>query len=140
MTTNTKGPTMITATEPKCIAKRREELEKSLRELDSLTEHVLAAEAVFGSDRVKVCHINESPRVDLYVDDLREVVPFLHELAMRGYRGTGFYEDDEKTCRCYTRGAIKVWVYLTGSKCRRVQVGTKTMPVYAIQCGEEATA
>lgn len=129
---------IATTTEPECISDRREELEKELAALSAVCEHVIAAQEVFGVERVSICHINNSTRVDLHLDDLREIVPFLQTLAKRGYRGTGFYENDEKTCRCYTRGEIKVWVYLTGQKCRRVQVGTKQVPVYEILCGDEA--
>lgn len=145
MSTNTKGPTMI-ATEPKCITECREKLERQIRELDWLAAHVNVASEVF-ADRedaeLRIPYTVDCVSVDVYFDDLADALPYLRELAKRGYhaqRGHEFYEDDSKAFRCYTRGEIKVWAHITGAKCKRVQVGTKTMPVYAIQCGEEATA
>lgn len=132
-----------TTTEPKCIADRREELEKQLEALSQLVRHAEAAQSVFG-DKHRIWTGDECQHVNvsLDLDDYHEVVPYLQELAKLGYRqeGRAFYETDAKNFRCYERGGIEVWVYLTGRGCKRVQVGVKEVPVYEIQCGEEATA
>lgn len=133
---------IATTTEPKCIADQRAKLTKQLADLDSLAAHVVAAESVFaGVGEVRICNINIETRVDVYLDDYRQIVPYLRELAGRGYHPTRFsplYETDDKTTRCYSRNNMKIWVHLTGKGCQRVQVGTKEIPVWEIQCGETA--
>ena len=83
------------------------------------------------------------------VRDLRSMVPLLEACHDAGYRAVNTQDSDDALWRTYRREGLTVTAFLAkDAVCRRVQVGTKIVPVYEIRCekrtgdiiGDEATA
>lgn len=82
-------------------------------------------------------HIN----VICLLDNLKEVVPLIRELAKLGIRSEKRYEDKEfigdMAIRKYlVHPEITVMCFLSGKQCRRVQIGVQQVPIYETRCDD----
>lgn len=133
---------ILECVEPACIIYERAKILDQLRTLNGLVKVARDAEAAAaGIEGVRITACNVwSEQIDILIhndDPFGSAVKVLRALASMGYHGTAFRDAPDMTQRIYSRGPIEVTAYLgTSGKCRRVQTGTKEVPVYEIQCGE----
>jgi len=130
------------------IEEYKQELQKKISQVEALRPLlILCQEAVkaAGEDQpilIRDEHGNPHIRIVCMIDNLKEIVPLIRELAKRGIRSEKRFEDKEflgdMAIREYkVHSDITVMCFLSGKQCRRVQVGTKEVPIYETRCDED---
>lgn len=87
-----------------------------------------------------------SIHIMLFADSLDEGVVLMRELAKEGIHSKDKKYQDRNLFDTIAMREYQLWpdvkltVMLSGEQCKMVQVGTKEVPVYDIQCGKEDDA
>jgi hypothetical protein len=128
--------------EQQSLANIAEELRPTLR----ACQDAISRSESKASPIIKTFGMRAIVYIMLFADSMQDAVKLMRELAKEGIRSNEKeYHDrnlfDAIAMREYKLGElVQLSVLLAGGQCKMVQVGTKEVPVFDIQCGETVDA